>query len=252
MGKSTLINKIIDQNLCAVSDLPHTTKENILAIKNINNIQLIFVDTPGIGLLKEQKTRKLISISRKTILSSDIAIFLFEAHKNLKLDILPLVKLNQQSIALITKTDKVSKNKLLPLAKQLHDNFQYIFATNYNQYPQELLDYLLPFAKEKDWLFPRDQFTDLDNEGIINLKTREAIFRLFIQEVPHQIITENILYENQEHVINIQQGIYVIRTSHKIMILSKLKILNKLLSSLLYNIFRKKIKLLFYIKVCKY
>ena len=65
-------------------------------------------------------------------------------------------------------------------------------------------------------------------------------------------MTENILYENQEHVINIQQGIYVIRISHKIMILSKLKILNKLLSSLLYNIFRKKIKLLFYIKVCKY
>ena len=67
VGKSTLINKIIDKNICAVSDLPHTTKENILAIKNIHNTQLIFVDTPGIGLLKEQKTRKFISISRKTI-----------------------------------------------------------------------------------------------------------------------------------------------------------------------------------------
>ncbi|XP_026328905.1 GTPase Era, mitochondrial [Hyposmocoma kahamanoa] len=69
-GKSTLINKIVERKICAVSNKVHTTTKLVRAICYQNDTQIIFLDTPGVVTNKEQKKYKLPESMLKACLKS--------------------------------------------------------------------------------------------------------------------------------------------------------------------------------------
>ncbi|WP_429980844.1 GTPase, partial [Mycoplasmopsis bovis] len=83
VGKSTLINNILDFDLAIVSNLAQTTRDNIKGIYNDKESQIIFIDTPGIHKAEFLLSEKLNEKSYETIQSVDVVLFITPANEKL-------------------------------------------------------------------------------------------------------------------------------------------------------------------------
>jgi len=63
VGKSTLMNALIGEKIAIVSDKPQTTRGRVTGIYNDDDIQLVFIDTPGIHTPKNKLGEHMIKTS---------------------------------------------------------------------------------------------------------------------------------------------------------------------------------------------
>ena len=77
-GKSTFINYLVQKKYCIVSDRPHTTRENTMAVLVKNNCEISFIDTPGVNVLRTKYSMAMKQISLKVINKCDLQIFIFD------------------------------------------------------------------------------------------------------------------------------------------------------------------------------
>ncbi|MGB1807942.1 MAG: GTPase Era, partial [Porticoccaceae bacterium] len=76
VGKSTLLNHILGQKLCITSRKPQTTRHTLLGIKTEEDLQMIFVDTPGIHTNQERAINRVMNRSAASVISDvDVVIF---------------------------------------------------------------------------------------------------------------------------------------------------------------------------------
>jgi len=76
VGKSSLMNQLLGETLCATTHLPQTTRHSILGILNCNQTQLLFLDTPGVIPDPAYKLQSLMLDSVSTSLrNADVAIW---------------------------------------------------------------------------------------------------------------------------------------------------------------------------------
>ena len=125
VGKSTIINTILNKKISITSRKSQTTRNNILGIKNIRNKQMIFIDTPGMHIKSEKTMNKILNKSAQGIIEdSDIILFVLQRLTLDEQDKLILEKLNDinpKIICVINKIDQVEdKNKLLPFIEKLN------------------------------------------------------------------------------------------------------------------------------------
>ena len=79
VGKSTIINTILDKKVSITSRKSQTTRNNILGIKNIKNKQMIFIDTPGMHIKSQKTMNKILNKSAQGIIEdSDIILFVLQ------------------------------------------------------------------------------------------------------------------------------------------------------------------------------
>ena len=115
VGKSTLLNKLINKKLAITSDKAGTTRNNIYGIYNEKDTQIIFIDTPGIGRAQDKLGEAL---NKKAYLSleNDLVLFIVDIAsgfgKNDEKILERLKKENKEVILVLNKIDKISKEKL--------------------------------------------------------------------------------------------------------------------------------------------
>ena len=80
-GKSTLINTLIGEKVAIISNKPQTTRNNILGIKNGDNFQVVFIDTPGIHPSKNHLDKFMMKNVRTAIADVDLILYLIDASK---------------------------------------------------------------------------------------------------------------------------------------------------------------------------
>jgi GTP-binding protein Era len=79
VGKSTLLNHILGQKLCITSRKPQTTRHTLLGIKTEDNLQMIFVDTPGIHTNQERAINRVMNRSAASVISDvDVLVFVVD------------------------------------------------------------------------------------------------------------------------------------------------------------------------------
>src|SRR5215470_8937278 len=71
-GKSTLLNRIVGHKLAIVSDKPQTTRRRIVGVKNYNEGQVVFVDTPGIHKPTHRMNVRMVDVALDTIREVDV------------------------------------------------------------------------------------------------------------------------------------------------------------------------------------
>jgi GTP-binding protein Era len=74
VGKSTILNKIMGEKIAITSHKPQTTRNRITGIKNIENGQLIFIDTPGIHRATTPLNKFMVAAAKDTFRSADIIL----------------------------------------------------------------------------------------------------------------------------------------------------------------------------------
>jgi GTP-binding protein Era len=229
VGKSTLMNALLQQNLAIVSPKPQTTRHRIIGILNGENHQAIFLDTPGVieptYLLQETMTKTALN----TMKGVDLILIMVEATGFHPLDekLLRFTKnCNTNKLLIINKIDKVSKDHILPLIDSFkeHDNFQEIIPISALKADglNILLTIILSNLPEGEPFYPPDIISNEPERFFVSEIIREQILLQYSEEIPYAATVQVEEFQEKpgrkDYILAI---IYVERDSQKGIIIGK-------------------------------
>jgi len=224
VGKSTLINQIIQQKLSIVSHKPQTTRHQILAIHTTDRGQLIFIDTPGIHNQKGTALNKhLNQTAQSSSFGVDVVLFLVEAMKWTDEDkraAKVACRSDGKKILVINKVDKVKhKERLLTFVQTILNEFEfdaihYISALK-NKQITPLEDSVFDYLPEGEPIFDEDQVSDRSTQFFVSELIREQLMLRFHQELPYSTSVSIEQYEVKGVIHHIHAIIWVERKNQK-------------------------------------
>lgn len=236
VGKSTLLNRILDQKISITSRKPQTTRHSILGLRTEGDYQYVYVDTPGIHQATGKMMNRMMNKTAIRVLNDvDVIVWLVDGcHWRAEEDlILSLVKdARAPCILAINKVDKIrDKDQLLPWIEQLFTRHAFAavipLSAKTGIQVEDLHQQLRSFLPESPHLFPEDQLTDRSLKFLCAELLREKIFRLCGQELPYSTTVTLESYEDTGSLVRINALVLVDKESHKRMIIgdkgSKLK-----------------------------
>ncbi|MDP1603871.1 MAG: GTPase Era [Legionella sp.] len=224
VGKSTLLNCILQQKLCITSRKPQTTRHSILGIHTTDDYQYVYVDTPGIHQGSKKAMNRLMNKTANSVLRDvDVAVFVVDGTHWEEEDDLVLRNIAQigvPCILAVNKVDKITdKMQLLPWIETISQrhNFAAIIPLSAKTGLQvdDLQEKLKPFLPEGPHLFDDDQFTDRSTKFLCAELVREKIFRLCGQEIPYSTTVDIESFKEEGELIRIHVLILVDKDSHK-------------------------------------
>ena len=263
VGKSTLLNSILETHLAITSDKVGTTRNIIEGIYNDSDSQMIFVDTPGIS----KPIDKLGSILNKKSYSSvdnvDLILFLVDASSGFgKGDEFVLKRLESEEIPvflILNKIDEVKKDKLLEMIMKLKDIFPFKEIIPISGKTGENIDELLKTIKNylpnEGKIFEDDTLTNISTKFYISEIVREKVLELTKDEVPHSVSTIVEEFHEKDDKVVVRILIIVDRDSLKKIIIGKngsmIKEIGILARRDLEEYFNKKVYLETFVKTLK-
>jgi len=228
VGKSTLLNGIMGEELAIVTPKPQTTRNRILGIHTTPDHQIIFLDTPGMVKDERGLNAFLAREVQRAIADADGIVLVVEPDEPRRTEmslIERLPHLKRPVVLAINKVDKVDKRKLLPLIESymaLHP-FQAIVPTCATR--RDGLDRLVAEAAAMlppgPMYYPAEQLTDATERFIVGEMIREQVFHLTKQEIPYSSAVLIELFKDKGKVIEILASIFVEREGQKGIIIGK-------------------------------
>lgn len=228
-GKSTLMNYLVGQKVAITSSKPQTTRNKISGIYTSNDMQVVFVDTPGIFKPRLKLDDYMDKASISSLNEVDLVLFMVEPDEIGKSneyigDLLKKVKV--PVFLVINKVDKVNPNKLLPIIDS------YRKFENFKEYPpisatkgigiSDLLETIHKYLPDGPEYYDPDQITDRPEYFLVAELVREQILKLTAQEVPHATAVK--VERMNQHVrgkLKIEATIYVEKDGQKGIIIGK-------------------------------
>lgn len=235
VGKSTLINSLLGEKVAITANKSQTTRTVIKAIINNKNSQIIFTDTPGIHKPKTKLGTTMNDNAWSTIPEVDIILFIVEATSNGigKGDQMILEKLkksNKKAILVINKIDLIEKEKLLKLIDLYNKEYNFVatipICATQNKNTNKIITEIEKNLPEGPAYYDVEEYTDQTERQLVEELIREKALRLLDQEVPHGIYVEvekmklRKTSKNQD-IYDIEATIYVLRKSHKGIVIGK-------------------------------
>jgi GTP-binding protein Era len=262
VGKSTLLNAILDQKLSITSRKAQTTRHRILGVKNAGAVQAVYVDTPG---FHQQEKHALNRYMNRAVLQAlrdvDVILLVVDATSWQPDDDLILEKLKGARVPVIlvlNKIDRVKdKERLLPIIASLNQRYQFKaiipISAEKGQHLDTLeaaVENLLPFGVH---LYPEGQCTDRSPRFLAAELVREKLLRLLGQEVPHNLTVTIEEFVDQEDLIKVGALIIIERASQKPIVVGKngekLKRVGTLAREDMERLWNKKVFLKLWVKV---
>ncbi len=230
VGKSTLLNSLLNLKLAITTDKAGTTRNVIEGIYQDQEAQIVFIDTPGI----HKPTHKLGNIlnqkAYQNIDNADIILMLVDASRGIgKGDQFVIHKLSENKNAkvflILNKVDKISNEKLMETLNQAKDLYDFdeiiplsaLKGTN----KEELLKVLKQYLEEQEPIFEEDVLTNVSTKFIMAEFVREKAMMLTREEVPHAITCYVENYEEEQELVHIQVLIVVDRDNLKKIVIGK-------------------------------
>ena len=231
VGKSTLLNIVLGEKLTIISDKPQTTRNKIQLIYTDENMQAIFLDTPGIQTPKNKLGDYMLKVSMSTLNEVDVITYIVDTTEEIgKLDteIIEKLKLvDTKIILLINKIDKTSSDKVNELVEMyskvgIFEEIIPISALNGDNV-EGYLTSLKNNLPEGPMYYDKDSVTDQPIRQIVQELIREKALMNLSDELPHGIaITIEKFKERQDrNLIDIDATIIVEKKSHKGMVIGK-------------------------------
>ncbi len=262
VGKSTLINALMDDKLSIITSKAQTTRHRIRGIINGDDYQIVISDTPGILDPNYQLQEAMMKFINETLIDSDVLVFIDEVgSKDFNNDKL-IKKINNLKIpkmVLLNKIDLFNQDKLESSLSYWEKIFPevkiYPISAKEGFFVNELKEIFINTIPESPPFFPKDQFTDKSERFFVNESLREQILLNYDKEIPYsvEVITEE--FKETSKIIKIRSVIFTERDSQKkILIGHKGAALKKVASNARKNLekfFNKKIFIEVYIKVKK-
>lgn len=229
VGKSTLMNRLVGEKVAITSSKPQTTRNRISGICTKDDMQVVFIDTPGIFKPHSKLDDYMDKASLSSLKDVDLVLFMVEPDQPGKGDQFILDQLKEIDLPVflvINKVDEVHPDKLLPVidAYRKVDDFQEylpISATEGIGIP-DLLESLYKALPEGPQYYGSDQITDRPEYFVVAELIREQILQLTAQEVPHATaVAVDRMNQRIKGKLQIEATIYVERDGQKGIIIGK-------------------------------
>ena len=231
VGKSTLLNSIIGEKIAIVTPKPQTTRNRITGIKNLEEGQFIFLDTPGIHKASTPLNQYMVGTATAAFRNVDLLLLLVEANAGVHQQDLFIIKSLQDVrlpvILVINKIDLVKKHTLLPIIDQFRQLFPFreiipISALT-GDGVQIILDEIWKLLPEGPRYFPEDMVTDCSERFIAAEIIREKITFLTQQEIPYAtaVVVDTFREDEGRSLIYIQATINCEKNSQKGILIGK-------------------------------
>ncbi len=230
VGKSTLTNFLVGEKIAIVSNKPQTTRNRICGILTKDNIQFVFVDTPGFHKPRTKLGDYMVSVTKNSIADVDLTILLVEPIASVGAQEQALIEqLKTQKcpvILAINKIDTVQKEELLAVISaysQIH-SFDAIIpiSAKTGDGIALLLQQCERYAVESPFLFPDDVTTDQPERQVMAEIIREKLLWCLEREIPHGTAVEITKFSERDNgIIDIDATIYCEKANHKGIIIGK-------------------------------
>ena len=263
VGKSTLMNSLVGEKIAIMSDKPQTTRNQIRAIYNDDEMQIVFMDTPGIQKPQNKLGDYMLKVSHSSMRDTDVILFVVDDSKSIgkkDSDIIETLKTNKsKKILAINKIDKLSKEELMDLINMyskigIFDEIVPVSALKGTN-NDTLIKVLAKYMEAGPLYFPVDMITDQPEKVLVSEIIREKLLMYTDQEIPHGIAVdiEAMKKRKDKDIIDISAVIYCERESHKKIIIGsqgrKIKGIGKAAREELEMILGSKIFLELWVKV---
>ncbi|HET7308148.1 MAG TPA: GTPase Era [Gammaproteobacteria bacterium] len=230
VGKSTLLNRFVEQKISIVSRKPQTTRQRVLGIKTAPNVQLVFIDTPGLhGGQRKEINRQMNRAAAGAALDADLVLWVVEAPRWQDGDDFVLQRLvdSPHPVGIVVnKIDRVKpRDRLLPYLQEIAAKRDFAFVTPVSAASGENVERLeqvvaahLPVSPP---LFPADQVTDLPQRLWAAEIIREKLLELLREELPHAVAVEVERWQEEGNLLKVSAVIWVERDSQKAIVIGR-------------------------------
>mgnify|MGYP001228953805 FL=1 len=262
VGKSTLINALMEKNFSITTSKKQTTRHRIMGLINGENYQLVISDTPGILKPKYEMQKAMISSVKESIIDADILIYIVAIGERSIIDENILKKIQRMTSPLFVLINKIDTSNQEDLEKDVSywsDVFPKAeiipISALKGFFVNELLNKLIKEIPESQAYFPKDQISDKSERFFVNEAIRKSILENCHNEVPYAVEVVTDQFKHTDKNIMIRSNIIVERETQKAIIIGskglKLKKIGSEARKYLEKFFEKKIFIELFVKVEK-
>lgn len=264
VGKSTLINTIINRKVAITSNVSGTTRNIIQGIYNDSDTQIVFVDTPGIhkpiNRLGKVLNKEALALTKDV----DLILFVVDVASGIgkgDMFILESLKNNDVPVILVlNKIDEITTEKLFKTIDEFKDIYPFVEVVPTSGLKNDNVDHLISVIKkylhDEVKYFPDEYYTSSSMKFMASEIVREKLLQVTEDEIPHSITCITTLFEEKKDIVNISVDIIVDRDNIKRIIIgkngSRLKTVGTLARTEIESeLVRKKVYLELFVKTIK-
>lgn len=259
-GKSTLMNRLLGNKISITTHKPQTTRHQIIGIHSEEEMQIIFLDTPGVIDPKYELQKAMMKTVDRARTDADILLLIVDV-KDHKIPgriykMFSSMK-NKKIFLIINKIDKVTDQEAKGVARKLEEEFDFddtLFVSALNgKGLQNLMDKIKDNIKPGPPFYPKDMLSEQPVRFFVAEMIREQLFLLYHQEIPYSSTIDIVQYDERDDLDYISADIIVNRNSQKGILIGKggkaIKKLGKSAREVIEDFVNKKIYLDLHVKV---
>lgn len=231
-GKSTLMNQILQEKISITAPKPQTTRNRVLGILTKPDVQVIFIDTPGVHAARDPFNKTLVDIALSALGEVDVICFLIEAQEAgrsvNRMIVDELSRVGTPAILAINKIDLVrDKKELLPVIDRYQQSVDFHaiipISALLGDGLDDLLTEMVKLLPEGPSYYPEEYLTDQPERFLVAELIREKIFHLLHQEVPYAVavMVERFSEDPDRNRIEIEATVHVERETQKAIIIGR-------------------------------
>jgi GTP-binding protein Era len=226
VGKSSLMNKLVGENLSIITAKAQTTRHRIMGILNGDDFQIVYSDTPGLLEPKYELHKTMMDYVKVSLEDADVILLIVELEEKFDEKLLAkFQKINSPIVLLINKID-------LAKGSQVHDKVEYwknqikaetiipVSAKTGENLDQVLIS-IKKYLPEHPGFYSKDDLTDKSERFFASEIIREKIFLNYEQEIPYSTEVGIESFKEEETIIRIRATIFVERDSQKGIVIGK-------------------------------
>ena len=221
VGKSTLMNAFLGENLSITNPKAQTTRHRILGIMNAEEYQIVFSDTPGIIKPGYKLQEFMMSFVHSSLEDADAFIIVTEVGEDLlETNIIENIKKSDiPTILVINKIDLSDQKTVEQKIKTYNERFpdwEVVPASAINAFNiEKIFNFILDHTPEAPPYFSKDEISDKPVRFFVAEIIREKILSLYKKEIPYSVEVEVESYKEEKKIVNIRCIIYVERETQK-------------------------------------
>ncbi len=229
VGKSTLLNSILDYKIAITSNKAQTTRNIIQGIYNEEDTQIVFLDTPGIHKPKGKLGKILNKESYSVMKDVDVILFVVDAKSGIgngdKMILESLRKTKSPVFLLLNKIDEMTEEEIFCAIASYKDIFPFAEIVPISALKKDNIDHLIEVIKkyltDNVRYFEPDMITTNSMSFMASELVREKLLRKTVEEVPHSLTCYTTKFEEKENIVYINVDIIVDRESIKKIVIGR-------------------------------
>lgn len=222
VGKSTLLNALLGEQLSITTPKAQTTRHRILGMLNGDNYQIVFSDTPGIIKPAYALQERMMDFVHTTFEDADVFLYLVEPGiRSLKDEQVyqKLKAVKEPVFIILNKIDTINQEKLESEVDYWHSEFPdaaILPLSALNNFNTDiLLNRLIELLPESPPFYDKEDLSDRNERFFVEEMVREQILFNYSKEIPYAVEVEVEEFKEAEDIIRIRANIYVERNTQK-------------------------------------